>query len=41
MIVREDSDGFRSFIFENGETEPLQCVIMRKQKERKRHYAGI
>lgn len=41
MIVRENSDGFRSFIFENGETEPLQCVIMRRQKERKQHYAGI
>lgn len=41
MIVRENSNGFRSFIFENGETEPLQCVIMERQKERKQHYAGI
>ena len=27
--------GFRSFIFENGETESQQCVIMKRQKDRK------
>ena len=37
MIVRKNSDGFRSFIFENGATESQQCVIMRRQKEKERH----
>ena len=41
MIVRENSNGFRSFIFENGATESQQCVIMRRQNEKERHDAGI
>ncbi len=41
MIVRKNSDGFRSFIFENGATESQQCVIMRRQKEKEQHDAGI
>ena len=41
MIVRKNSDVFRSFIFENGATESQQCVIMRRHKEKERHDAGI
>lgn len=41
MIVRKNSGGFRSFIFENGATESQQCVMIRRQKEKERHDAGI
>lgn len=41
MIVRKNSDSFRSFIFENGATESRQCAIMKRQKEKEQHDAGI